>query len=239
MLQERDLQSRLLYGTAVAHEVINPLQGSSMMADILLDAFKDKERPDQLSQEDFEGIKGLLEPFKEASAAALKTIDRMLNLVRTDVSAAEDIDIYGIHTCVEDAIKSYGLNSNDKKRINIQSKGSFKFKGSKHFICHVINNLISNSFKYSGPNSRIEIWYEERELHFKDNGSGIAPNKLPYLFQPFDRNGETRGTGIGLPFCKRIMEGIGGSISCISTLGVGTEFILTFPQLQSERDNTY
>ncbi len=228
MIKERELQSRLLYGAAVAHEVINPLQGSAMMADVLIDAFGDKERPDQISLEDFEGIRDLLKPFKETSATALKTIDRMLNLVRTDISAAEDMGTYDINDCVENALSVYGLSNYERNRIKVNSEKSFRFKGSKNFVCHVINNLISNALKYAGPDSIIEIWYEDRELHFKDNGRGISPDKLPYLFQPFERNGETSGTGVGLPFCKQIMDGIGGSIDCRSVPNKGTEFVLTF-----------
>lgn len=228
MLQARDLQSRVLYGAAVAHEVINPLQGSAMIADVLINTFKGKDRPDQLSQEAFEGIKGLLDPFKENSTAALKTVDRLLTLVRTDVDKADDIGIYDIDECVESALKSYGLNEKSLSRIQVNKENSFEFKGSKHFMGHVINNLISNALKYAGANSKIEIWYEGQELHFKDDGQGISANKLPYIFRAFDKNGSTEGTGVGLPFCKRVMEGMGGDIECKSHLGKGTEFILKF-----------
>jgi signal transduction histidine kinase len=228
MLQERDIQARMLYGSAIAHEVINPLQGSAMIADIFIKALQGKDRPGQISQKDFEDIKGLLHPFKESNTAALKTVDRMLTLVRTGLADADDIGIYDIDECVKDALKSYGLNDKNLKRIQIEKENSFAFKGSKHFVGHVINNLICNALKYAGSESKIEIWYEGRELHFKDNGFGIAPSKLPHIFQAFDKGGTTTGTGVGLPFCKQVMEGIGGNIECRSTLGKGTEFILTF-----------
>jgi Na+/proline symporter/signal transduction histidine kinase len=227
MLQEKELQTRLLYGAAVAHEVINPLQSASMMADTLLKVFKDKNL-EEIDKEDFEDIKGLLEPFKQNTQAALKTVDRMLTLVRTDISEADDIGNYNINDCVEYTLKSYGLSEQRLARVNVNKKNSFKFKGSKHFVGHVIANLISNALKYAGSQSSIEIWYENNELHFKDNGYGIAPEKLPYIFEPFDKKGSTRGTGVGLPFCKCVMESMGGSIECTSELGKGTEFILKF-----------
>ncbi|MDF3047901.1 MAG: hypothetical protein K0R73_1019, partial [Candidatus Midichloriaceae bacterium] len=146
----------------------------------------------------------------------------------TDISEADDIGDYNITDCVEDTLKSYGLSEQRLARVNVNKKNSFKFKGSKHFIGHVIANLISNALKYAGPQSSIEIWYENNELHFKDNGYGIAPEKLPYIFEPFDKKGSTRGTGVGLPFCKRVMESMGGSIECTSELGKGAEFVLKF-----------
>ncbi|MDF3047889.1 MAG: putative periplasmic sensor histidine kinase, partial [Candidatus Midichloriaceae bacterium] len=108
-LQEKELEGKMLYGAAVAHEVINPLQSASMMADTLLKAFKNKKF-EEVNKEDFEDIKELLEPFKQNTQAALKTVDRMLTLVRTDISEADDIGDYNITDCVEDTLKSYGLS---------------------------------------------------------------------------------------------------------------------------------
>ncbi len=236
MAQEKELQSKMLYGTAVGHEVINPLHGASMMADILINAFKDKNRVDEINQDAFDNIKELLEPFKEASDGALKTVDRLLNLVRTDIAEADDMGTYNIGDCVNKTLKSYGLNGNKLNQIQVKEGNEFDFKGSKHFVGHVLNNLISNALKYAGPDSSIEIWYEGNELHFKDNGHGIAPEKLPYIFDILDKNGSTDGTGVGLPFCKRIMEGMGGSIECYSTLGKGTEFVLIFAKDDRKED---
>jgi signal transduction histidine kinase len=217
----------MLYGAAIAHEVVNPLQGSDMMADTLLKAFKNKTF-EEVNKEDFEDIKELLEPFKQNTRAVLKMVDRMLTLVRTDISDADDIGIYNINDCVMDTLRSYSLTEKRLARIRVNKENSFKFKGSKHFVGHVIANLISNALKYAGSESSIEIWYENNELHFKDNGYGIAPEKLPYIFEPFDKKGGTIGTGVGLPFCKRVMESMGGSIECASELGKGTEFVLRF-----------
>ncbi len=227
---EDKLEAKLLYSNGIAHEVINPLHGSAMMADVLITTFANKDNPSQISQGDFEDIKRLLHPFKESSMGALKTIDRMLNLVRTDISVADDIGVYSIDECVESSLDLYGLSVKDLKRIQVRKENNFKFKGSKHFLIHVINNLISNALKHAGSASNIYIWYEDKELHFKDDGYGIAPNKLPHIFQAFDKKGCTSGTGIGLPFCKQVMVSMGGGIECNSTLGNGTEFILVFAE---------
>ncbi|MDF3046930.1 MAG: putative periplasmic sensor histidine kinase, partial [Candidatus Midichloriaceae bacterium] len=144
VLKEKEIESKVLYGAAVAHEVINPLQSASMMADALLKAFKNKKF-EEVNKEDFEDIKELLEPFKQNTQAALKTVDRMLTLVRTDISEADDIRVYSINECVESTLKSYGLSEQRLARVNVNKKNSFKFKGSKHFVGHVIANLISNA----------------------------------------------------------------------------------------------
>jgi CheY-like chemotaxis protein len=59
---------------------------------------------------------------------------------------------------------------------------------------------------------------------------GLAPEKLLQLFQPFNRLGQEygseEGTGIGLVVTKQLIELMGGSISVVSTIGVGSEFCI-------------
>ena len=67
-------------------------------------------------------------------------------------------------------------------------------------------------------------------IEIKDNGSGIQKDDLPKLFRPFfTTKGASRGSGVGLYFCKRTMEDRGGKIYVKETeLGVGTTFRLEF-----------
>jgi signal transduction histidine kinase len=63
-------------------------------------------------------------------------------------------------------------------------------------------------------------------LTIEDNGIGISRENLPKLFQKFFRvqDGKMKGTGLGLPICKRIVEIHGGKIEVDSKLGEGTKF---------------
>ncbi len=228
LFQSEQLDTRLVYSNAVAHEVKNPLIGAAMIADFLHDTFKDKTHPQQLSETDFSQIKEFIPAFQSSNRKALSTIDRTLNAVRVDVDYADDIQICDIDTCVQEAIKECSLTEEEQARVQVKHEGSFFFKGSKHFTIHVIINLVNNSFKYAGSSATIYIWYEDNELHIKDDGLGIAHERLPHILKPFDKMGSTKGTGIGLAFCKQVMEGMGGTIECRSTEGVYTEFVLTF-----------
>lgn len=71
-------------------------------------------------------------------------------------------------------------------------------------------------------------------IYIADTGHGIAPDLLPRLFQPFVRGpkapGASRGTGLGLVICKRLINEAGGSISVESEPGKGTTFIITLPR---------
>ena len=61
-----------------------------------------------------------------------------------------------------------------------------------------------------------------------DRGAGIAPDDLPRIFDPFFTTRRT-GTGLGLAISRNIIEGLGGHITIMSTLGHGTTVRLTFP----------
>ena len=66
-----------------------------------------------------------------------------------------------------------------------------------------------------------------------DNGIGIANTYKTYVFDMFRRlhsQAEYEGTGIGLAFCKRIVETYGGEIWLESTEGIGTTFFFTLPK---------
>jgi signal transduction histidine kinase len=102
-------------------------------------------------------------------------------------------------------------------------------------VIHVFFNLIKNSLYYlkRAEKGSVHIWIENgiknNTLHFQDTGTGIPPENLPHIFDQFFST-ESNGTGIGLAFCKLVMQSMDGNIECVSELGKYTEFILTFPK---------
>ena len=223
---EEQIESKIVYSSAIAHEVRSPMAGVHMMSDIVSQAFLDKKSKKELSVDDFEAISIIAPSFKETSAKALSTIDRILNRVKVDVTSSGDAGIYSIDDCVRQVLATY--RAKDLEKVRIDSTDAFQFEGSKHFVQHVISNIVHNALKYAGPDAIIDIWYENKELHIMDNGVGIESSRLPYIFNAFDKKGSTRGTGIGLAFCKRVMESLGGSIECLSEVGEFTHFIIKF-----------
>jgi len=102
--------------------------------------------------------------------------------------------------------------------------------------------LLDNAVKYTAPGGRCEIELEksENEAHIvvRDSGVGIETNELELVFERFHRcdqarSPETPGSGLGLSIARWIASVHGGSIRAASTIGVGSEFLVTLPALNN------
>jgi signal transduction histidine kinase len=113
-------------------------------------------------------------------------------------------------------------------------------QGDLSAICACLQNLIANAIKYGGQEHWIglsatsldtEKQTKEVKISVQDHGQGISNSELPHIFEPFYRSpkvvsAQIHGTGLGLALAKRIAEALGGRISVVSELGVGSTFTL-------------
>jgi signal transduction histidine kinase/DNA-binding response OmpR family regulator/ligand-binding sensor domain-containing protein len=102
----------------------------------------------------------------------------------------------------------------------------------------ILTNLLSNAFKFTGANGRVELEIEYEttgvSIILKDTGIGIVPEKLPKIFERFYQADNTvrrnyEGTGIGLALVKELVDLLQGEIRVESQVGVGTSFYLHVP----------
>jgi signal transduction histidine kinase len=101
----------------------------------------------------------------------------------------------------------------------------------------ILMNLLSNAIKYSPEGSEIRLSAkpedEEMVIRVSDRGVGIPVDKLGSIFQVFERLENsarpTKGLGLGLVVCKRLVEAHGGKIWAESEVGKGSTFIFTLP----------
>ena len=113
----------------------------------------------------------------------------------------------------------------------------------------VINNIVGNSVKYlDKPHGRIVFRLLDEEdsirVEVEDNGKGIAPRDIPYIFDRFYRTDSSRnsakgGSGIGLSIVKKIIEDHGGYIWATSTLGEGTCMHIVLRKYQEKMEQDY
>ena len=101
----------------------------------------------------------------------------------------------------------------------------------------ILYNLIENAAKYSPAGSEIAIYVTVRDrqltVSVRDQGRGMPAERVPELFEPFTRllthAEHTKGLGLGLVVCKRLVEAHGGRIWAESELGKGSTFSFTLP----------
>ncbi|MBA8666558.1 hypothetical protein H1Q59_01450 [Holosporaceae bacterium 'Namur'] len=229
---EEKLEAMQLFGGAIAHEVKTPLATINMGAQyisLLAQKVMDKKQAISSIAEKDNALKALQETcilLKKASIEGISTVDRLLTSLKAMV-IAQDKDEYSIKECLEETIKDFMVSTESLGKVNINIENDIIFYGSKHYIKHVLYNLFSNALKHGGSNVEIDIWSEDHKLYFKDYGKGISKEDLPHIFERFYTK-SSKGTGIGLSFCKMVMEEMGGALECRSELGKYTEFILKF-----------
>lgn len=106
----------------------------------------------------------------------------------------------------------------------------------------VLLNLLTNAVKYSPANGQVMIQSDTTDsgatrIAVRDNGNGIAPEKLDRLFTPFDRLGAEQtgveGIGLGLALCQRLMQAMRGAIGADSTPGQGSTFWVELASTES------
>jgi signal transduction histidine kinase len=113
----------------------------------------------------------------------------------------------------------------------------FQIVGDEESLVRVFINIIGNATKYTPDGGKISVSARNSEYYvivdISDTGVGIPQDKLPFIFEPFFRAGgkeeRHRGSGLGLTFCKKIMDSHGGEIGVTSKEGEGTTVILKFP----------
>lgn len=193
----------------IAHEAKSPMASVAMFVEILQNELAELKVSEKSSLK----IKSLDEVSKQLThltKKGLNTINSVLNSNTYSQINAKDL--------ITEVSKDY-----TSKQIQLGNIDEFEFFGSRDGIKIVLNNLLNNALKYAGSKATITISAQKRSIIVEDNGVGIDPDLLPHIFEP----GVTSfGTGYGLSLCKKIIEDMGGDITCKSSFGSYTQFII-------------
>jgi CheY-like chemotaxis protein len=109
-------------------------------------------------------------------------------------------------------------------------------------LVQVVNNLLTNAIKFTKHGSTVTLTVVREKdtyvLTVKDEGKGIAPDKIAAIFEPFvtERSDFIKGTGLGLHIVKRLVESMHGTIAVSSPRGMGASFIVSLPLILDEED---
>lgn len=110
-----------------------------------------------------------------------------------------------------------------------------QFPCDASWLSEAFSNIVKNSLDHTNADGKIDISWKKNgnivNVTIRDNGEGIHPEDISYIFKRFYRSKftqKTQGIGLGLPLAKEIIEAHGGVIEVESELGHGTVFYINF-----------
>lgn len=251
--KERVLMEKLstikALSATIAHEMRTPLSSINAFAD----GFK-KCLPILLQSYEICVKKGFVEPgiskmaLKSVNSSpgrlnyicksSLKTIDMIL-LQLSDRNWHQYLSLCSMKDIVNSAIQDFVFRENERELIKDIKIEDFKFIGQKELIVHILHNLIKNSLSFidSEKKGEISIWTKETkwdfQLHFNDTAKGINVEDLAKVFEHgFSKR--VGGSGVGLYYCKKMMDAMFGEIEVFSKEGEFCTFVLTFAKAKSK-----
>jgi two-component system sensor histidine kinase MprB len=108
----------------------------------------------------------------------------------------------------------------------------WRVTGEAASLERAVTNLLDNAAKWSPPHGVVTVRLEDGTLYVADQGTGIAPEDLPLVFERFYRSTESRtmpGSGLGLSIVRRIAERHGGAVRAGTAPGGGAAFWFRVP----------
>lgn len=187
-------------------------------------------------------LKEPLEFIKCAVKLATHALDNISVTLKTVVSnkiKTSNFQCSSISSVIESALSNYPFLNSELKLIKWDKKNDFTYLGDNVLTQHVFSNLIKNALhaiKEMGKGKitiRQEIGKQSNKLIFTDTALGITPEDATKLFEQLEtQKPATVSAGLGLIFCKVVMNTYGGTITCNSKKGKCTEFVLEFPNVK-------
>ncbi len=201
----------------VAHDLRNPLTSINTSIYFLSDAMVQRENPEVVK------TMALMErSVKHANAI----VSDLLEYARTEVGERKEIHLAQV---VRSAIERTPL-SQCKIEINIGPEVAVSADEQKllRVFCNLLRNA-SDAMPSGGTLTVSAVQVGDLvTIEVEDTGVGIKKKHMGMLFTPFFTT-KSQGMGLGLPICKRIVEGHGGTISVASAPGKGTTVTVTLP----------
>jgi len=203
----------------VAHEIKNPLAGISGAIQVLAEGMPKNDGRREIVGEILDQVRRLD-----------STVRDLLNFARPITPARQDFD-------VADSIGSVWkmlAPQSEAKSIRFAIKGdtNSRISGDPHLLRQVWVNLFQNSIEAMDRGGELCVYITAgncARVEIRDTGNGIDPGAMDKIWRPFFTT-KTRGSGLGLPIVKKIVEAHGGRIWCESEPHKRTSFFVEIPQ---------
>ncbi len=236
-LQEARRQAELAMGTRsrlmalVAHDLKSPFYSMTQMLKRIL----------AREQFDHEIHRQFLENIVINGQRMLQMIDNLLSMDRLETGGIKlEKSFFNVHEMAREVVQNFINQAFDKAIRMINSiPPEVEVYADRHLYFVVLNNLMSNAIKFSQRGGTVELLLPDPQrpmsVAVKDNGEGMSRDYAENLFRTDIKTsskgtkGET-GTGLGLIFCKGIIEAHHGKIQVDSEKGAGTTIVIELPE---------
>lgn len=172
-----------------------------------------------------------------SAKTGIDIFDSTCSLEHLHPSAKRPPDVHSAVQCARRALANHAYESpRARECMRLEVEGDFFFQGSLTSFELTIFSLMKNALHYLPMHPDLQVRVVVRAapepcIIVRDNGPGIPPDFMPHLFKEFQTHGKAEAAGLGLAFCRRFMQGLGGGIQCRSSWGRYSEFTLSFPPL--------
>jgi len=228
-------RQKLEYFAKVTHELRSPLVAMDKSLQVILSGVAGQLNLDQ---------QGFIESISRNAKRLQALINDLLDLAKIEAGKMQIIqEEISVTKIIDEAVQMFGAWA-QAKGVTLDKRCSVDLPSVKadfNRLIQVINNLVSNSLKFTPQGGRITLAAQLSpqegfvEISVEDTGVGIPEEVLPKVFERFYQvPGQVRtdvaGTGIGLTVAKEIVELHGGKIWVESEVGKGSRFKFTLPK---------
>jgi two-component system phosphate regulon sensor histidine kinase PhoR len=217
-----------------SHQLRTPATGVKQYIGLLLEGYAEPLTENQ---------RLFLEKAYENNERQLHIVDDILRIAQLDLDKIKlDLAFVDLREVLNDAIATLEgkFHAHDQKIVFSQPEDPVLVKIDAEQIRMALENLLENASNYSPEGKKITVKLSKTKddsarITIKDQGVGIDSTDIPKLFQKFSRlnnplSNTVSGTGIGLYFCKKIIELHSGKISVRSAVDKGTTFTIILPR---------
>ena len=175
-----------------------------------------------------------------------KSVNKLDNFIKEIISYSRnvrlklEVESFDLKILIEEILESLAyMNTDNVIDISLEASGNTMFSTDKTRLQVILNNVISNSFRYFKPyindpyiKIKVSVVGQKAVIVVQDNGIGIKRDQLKKIFDMFYRATETSsGSGLGLYIAKESADKIEGKIGVESTYEQGTTFTITLDSL--------
>jgi len=233
MRAERTDRMRKMMNEAVIHDLKNPMTSIMGCLSCVLD--------DELSAEQRRKLLSLALHGCKVQMTLLETLVDTNRLEHGELPLRKESLDAGmlLEECLN-GVRGTATHLGVRLEENISREFPARIRADPDLIARVILNLLHNALKYThfGGKVSLRAFVEKGrpQLEVRDTGVGIAPEHISRLFGKYYRveggdQTSRRGSGLGLYFCRRVVEAYGGTISVASSVGEGTSIRFDLPAL--------